>query len=164
MSAYEELYSLAQDWVTRQDKAKAALEEVIKHFVKYCGIPYDRVRYLPWNEAKQVFLARADESFAFFQACHFDGAKDEWAVGVSISLATPGVTGRAHAKVGFTVRVKGNESDFILTFGALKPQTVPYGASGWGQALFDAAIDDLKETFTTPKTRDAIGFRVELSE
>jgi hypothetical protein len=84
--------------------------------------------------------------------------------GVSISLATPGVTGCAHAKVGFIVRVKGNESDFILTFGALKPQAVPYGVSGWGQAIFDAAIDDLKESFTTPKPRDAIGFRVELSE
>lgn len=164
MSAYDDLYSSAQDWVARQNKAKSALDEVINHFVKYCGIPYDRVRYLPWNDAKQVFSAGPDDTFAFFQACHFDGVKDEWAVGVSISLATPGITGRAHANVAFNVRVKGNDSDFILTFGALKSQTVPYGASGWGQALFDAAIDSLKETFTTPKAKDAIGFRVELSE
>jgi hypothetical protein len=164
MSAYDDLYSLAQDWVTRQDKAKTALEEVIKHFVKYCGIPHDRVRYLPWNEAMQVFSAKSSETFSFSQACHFDNAKDEWAVGVSISLATPGVTGRAHAKVGFTVRVKGNESDFSLTVGSLKPQTVPYGASGWGQALFDAAIDGLKKSFTNPSAKGTIGFGVELSE
>jgi hypothetical protein len=164
MSAYDDLYSFAQDWVARQNLAKTALEEVINHFVKYCGIPYDRVRYLPWNDAMQVFSARADETYAFFQACHFDNAKDEWAVGVSISLATPGVTGRAHAKIAFTVRVKGNESDFVLTFGALRPQTVPYGVSGWEQALFDAAIDDLKKSFTNPSAKGTIGFRVELSE
>jgi hypothetical protein len=164
LSGYDDLYSLAQDWIARQEKAKTALEEVIKHFVKYCGNPFDRVRYLAWSDAKQTYSARGDETFAFFQACHFDNMKDEWSVGVSISLATPGISGRAHAKVAFTVRVKGNDSDFVLTFGLLKPQTVPYGASGWGQALFDAAIDDLKRTFTNPNTKGTIGFGVELAE
>jgi hypothetical protein len=89
MSAYDDIYSVAQDWVARQEKAKSALEEVIKHFVKYCGIPHQQIRYLPWNDAKQVFSARADETFAFFQACHFDGAKDEWAVAYLFHLLLP---------------------------------------------------------------------------
>lgn len=169
MSQYEELVAVSRAWVLRQDRAKDDLEKVIEHFVSYCGIPPDRVRYLRWDETRQVFTAKSDEVFSFSQACRVDNKTDEFSVCVCISLGHSGMG--SHAKVTLVVRIKAvDELNSILTFGWLEPKTLNLQRSGWGNELFPAALETLKDSFDLSKPQPAreeakkrIGFPISMS-
>jgi hypothetical protein len=163
MSYYEELVAVSRAWVNRQERLKADLESVIRRFVKHCGIPEDKVRYLRWDNDLQIYIARADEVFSFYQACHHYRDTGEWGVGVSISLGHSAMG--SYAKVAFTVRLKAiNEASSKLTFGELKPQTVKLHSNGWGDTLIPEAMESLKSGFeNATNERPPIGFSLSTS-
>jgi hypothetical protein len=162
MSAYDEIATFSRAWVNRQNEAKLALEGVIKHFIKWCEIPSDRVQFLPWDDAKKVFTAKSSDLDSLSQACHFFNETNEWGVGLSIYLAPRGGMGSS-AKVAFTVRVKADDANFTVTFGSLKPQKTNLASASWCDDFFAAAVESLKASFTTSNIKSQIGFNPSLS-
>jgi hypothetical protein len=165
-SRYEHLVQVAkqaeQTWIDRNNRVQNFVGQFLNKFARYCEMPAERLRLLPWIEEAKVFQAKADEVYGITQAIHYDEEMEEWGVGVCILLTAPKSFPRQTVTAGLFIKEK--DYTFLVRMGTGRAsENIDLNVQSQCESFFDAVLKQLSGAFGESKngTSEKNGFRIE---
>ena len=162
MTKYDEICEVSrvagQDWIETRKRCWDHMTKFVNGFLKYCGIPKDRVVYLRWNKlrgAQSLYTGLGQgEGYGFIPpAMEFDDDNGFWRLGFKIffkhqELFIPFFVNDRNGKAVIKVGIAGNARLVDLTDTQQR------------EAMYEHLIRRIKQYLRNPLKASAIGFTV----
>jgi hypothetical protein len=167
MSKYDELCQASREAERKgseyRERCWRDMAAIVMGFVKYCGIPVERVTFLKSNGLpgdQRTFSAPDDGGrYTLIGATEYDKDDDFWNLGIYIDLRPPTIL--PPRWISFAFFLTEREHKTVVKLGALgKAHELDTSNRTQCEAFYDEVVDTLKGAMSDPRGKQAkaIGF------